>query len=124
MCTLSAKPRRTLVHKGYVHCYQVPLVRTKTGSLAMFKFRELLGRTTYISTFLSITTIFLCSMCVFSHTTVPFIIALKLLEISFFSIELSCNKQFSRNIFIWQDKNCVHHSVIHGNLGQYNMYPS
>lgn len=32
-------------------------------------------------------------------------------------------------MFIWQGKNCVHHStvqhsVIRGNIGQYNMYPS
>jgi hypothetical protein len=45
MRALNTKPCRTLVHKGYMQRYQVPLVRTKTTSLATFKFREFLGST-------------------------------------------------------------------------------
>jgi hypothetical protein len=46
MAALSAKSRLTPVH-GYVQRYQVPLFRTKTDSLATFKFRGFLGSTSY-----------------------------------------------------------------------------
>jgi hypothetical protein len=48
MRALSTKPCRTLLHKGYMQRYQAPLVRTKTGSFATFKFREFLGSTSYV----------------------------------------------------------------------------
>jgi hypothetical protein len=45
---ISTKPCLTLLHKGYMQRYQAPLVRTKTESLATFKFREFLGSTSYV----------------------------------------------------------------------------